>query len=111
MEDLIEFAKKKLKEIESRKAIVRSNLETYRRLAQKDVENKKEKIRARRNMMKKERFSSHQIELTCKYLEDNYKQTAMEKEHLDAVAMYEEKLSDLEKEKQIYMYFLEIREE
>lgn len=111
MDDLVEFAKRKLKEIESRKAIVQSNLETYRRLARNDAANKEKMIAERRETMIKERCSRHQIELACKYIEDNYKQTAMEKEHLDAIAMYEESLKDLEKEKQIYMYFLEANEE
>lgn len=111
MEDLIEFAKKKLKEIESRKAIVRSNLETYRRLAQRDTANKEKMIAERRETMRKERCSRHQIELACKYIEDNYKKTAMEKEHEDAIAMYENNLKDLEKEKQIYTYFIESHKE
>ena len=35
----------------------------------------------------------------------------MEKEHEDAIAMYENNLKDLEKEKQIYTYFLESHKE
>ncbi len=111
MDDLVEFAKKKLKEIESRKAIVQSNLETYRRLAQRDTANKEKMIAERRETMRKERCSNHQIELACKYIEDNNKKTVIEKEHEDAIVMYEENLKDLEKEKQIHTYFLEAHEE
>ena len=42
---------------------------------------------------------------------DNYKKTVIEKEHEDAIVMYEENLKDLEKEKQIHTYFLEAHEE
>ena len=44
MDDLVECAKTKVKEIETRKTICKKNLEIYRRLMQNDVANKEKMI-------------------------------------------------------------------
>ena len=100
--------KKQLGLFDARMRFTKQNLETYQRLADK---RRSEILEEKKQQMLSDGYDSQQIEAALDQLKNNVSEDRKINDYMDAVKMYQDELTELEKEKQIHKLFLELIEE
>ena len=104
--DLIIYAQQRIEQINRRIVLVKKNLETYRRLSERDKTAKERFLEEKRKQMEEDGCNEHQIEIALRYASENYQEEPLRKDYDEAIVSYQKELDDLLKEKEIFIFYV-----